>query len=87
MALVGGATLTWTANGEVDLDGYKVYRTQTSGVYGTGTDAGLTTTYSFHSFPTHGRWFFAITAYDTSDNESAKSTEVSKFITPVIWIG
>ncbi len=79
------ATLSWTQNAEPDLAGYFVYRGISPGVYGAPTDVGLTATpsapsHTFTSFPSNGTWYFAVSAYDTSNNESAKSNEVSKQI-------
>jgi len=71
--------LTWTSNSENDLSGYNIYRsTSTGGPYSKinstittinhYTDTGLTNTV---------KYYYAITAEDTSGNESAYSTEVN----------
>ncbi len=91
-ALAGSARLNWNANTEADLAGYKVY-------YDTASHAGTCPTgyASSVEVPTSantGHWFdsltpgqtyyFQVTAFDTSDNESGCSTnpgEVSKTIT------
>lgn len=80
----GRATLAWDANTEADLAGYKVYVGTASGQYGPPVDVGLTAT---PTAPTHdvepledGTYFFAVTAYDASGNESGFSNEVSKSI-------
>ena len=78
----GSVTLSWDPNTETDLAGYRMY-------YGTASrdDGGYaipnfheailvgTETYVFPALP-YGDYYFAITAYDTSDNESGFSNEV-----------
>jgi hypothetical protein len=73
----------------VDLAGYRAYYSNTSGSYSEMVDAGMpycestggvmTCTYVIESL-LPGTWYFAVTAYDTSDNESAFSNEVLKTI-------
>lgn len=88
----GSAVLTWDANTESDLAGYKLY-------YDTSSHAGTCPTGYAQSVPVTddantGYWFdnltpgqtyyFQVTALDTSDNESDCSTnpgEVSKLVT------
>jgi hypothetical protein len=70
--------LTWDANTEPDLAGYKVYyRTSFSG-YFTSIDVGDITEYEL-SNPSEGLSYYIIivlTAYDSSDNESEISNMV-----------
>jgi hypothetical protein len=73
-----GATLTWTANSEPDLAGYRVYQcgqqpcTRTSGnaslliILGTATSFNIGT-------PAVTQYYF-ITAYDFANNESGASS-------------
>lgn len=78
-----GATveLTWSANTESDLAGYKLYSGTAAGQYGTPVDVGKSTAYQMTITPSVGAtYYFALTAYDTSGNESEKSAEVSVFI-------
>jgi hypothetical protein len=70
-AVPGSAVLTWTASPESDVAGYRVYRDgaliaqrQTVGYTDTQVTAG--TTYSY-----------AVSAYDTSTNESARTASLS----------
>jgi hypothetical protein len=58
-----------------DLAGYKVYYGTASGVYGTPTDAGNVITYTLTGLTKGQTYYVAVTAYDTSNNESVKSTE------------
>ena len=69
--------LAWDANTESDLAGYKVYCGTTSGTYGTPIDAGNVTTYTLAGLTLGQTYFIAVTAYDTSTNESGYSNEVS----------
>ncbi len=71
------AILSWDANTEPDLASYKVYFGTSSGNYGTPINVGNVTGYTVTGLST-GTYYFAVTASDTSDNESGFSTEVSK---------
>lgn len=89
-ALAGSAILNWNANSESDLAGYKIYYdtathagTCPSG-YSNTVDAGKVTSYTLNSLPEGHVYYFQLTAYDTSNNESACSGspgEVQKVIT------
>ncbi len=76
------ATLTWNANTEKDLAGYKVYRATASGTYGSpiATVLGSVTTYQATGLQFGTTYFFVVTAFDIAGNESAYSNEVSKSI-------
>ena len=76
------ATLSWNANTESDVAGYKIYRANASGAYGAplGTVPTATTSYVANGLQAGTTYFFAITAYDSAGNESAFSNEVSKSI-------
>jgi hypothetical protein len=73
----GTATITWTANSEKDLAGYKLYVGTSSGIYNRTMDVGKVTSYSI-ALPKGSTYFFALTAYDSSGNESGRSAEVSR---------
>ena len=82
---VGAAKISWNANTEPDLAGYKLYYGTSSGVYTTVIDVGLTSTPSTPNYTVYNltkgiTYYFNVTAYDTSNNESAFGTEVSKLI-------
>ncbi len=71
-------TATWAANSEPDVAGYILYAGRSSGVYGsagTPLDVGNVLT-SDLLLTADGVWYFAVKAYDTSNNLSAFSTEV-----------
>ncbi|MGE0471482.1 MAG: beta strand repeat-containing protein [Nitrospira sp.] len=76
------ATLTWGANKETDLAGYKVYRATVSGTYGApiATLPRSVTTYQATGLEFGKTYFFVVTAYDIAGNESGYSNEVSKSI-------
>ncbi|MBI3804990.1 MAG: DNRLRE domain-containing protein [Nitrospirae bacterium] len=71
------ATLTWDANTDSRVAGYKVYYGTASGIYLAAMDVGKQTSYSLTNLPdqTH---YFTVTAYDGSGNESAYADEASK---------
>jgi len=93
----GQATLSWTRNGEADLAGYRIYY----GLHAVppnvpfNVDVGLTATpltptATLTNFVVYGNLDFAVTAYDTSNNESALSSPavslgLAPVILPVIW--
>ena len=79
----GTVTLTWTANRESDLAGYKIYVGTASGTYsfsGSPFTAGKVTSYTVSNLPNGQTYFFAISAYDSAGNESPLSAEVSRSI-------
>jgi len=73
--------LAWDANTETDLAGYRVYTTDTSGVYTFGdgnqmcTIAAGTEICEVTGIP-DGTHYFVLTAYDVAGNESGPSNEV-----------
>ena len=82
----GGVTLTWDANTEGDLAGYRVYAGTVSGVYGPPIDVGNVTNYTVTNLSEGQTYFFAVTAYDTSGNESGFSSEVSATAAPLVSV-
>lgn len=73
--------LAWTANTEPDLAGYRPYWGMTSGNYTSQAQVGLQTNYTVTGL-TEGTWYFALSAFDTSGNESGKSIEIAVVIPP-----
>jgi hypothetical protein len=74
-------TLTWAANVEPDLAGYKIYVGTNSGTYsfsGSPFVTGKVTSYTISNLPKGQTYYFAISAYDSAGNESVLSAEVSK---------
>jgi hypothetical protein len=77
----GNVTLTWAANVEPDLAGYKIYVGTNSGTYsfpGSPFVTGKVTSYTISNLPKGQTYVFAISAYDSAGNESVLSVEVSK---------
>jgi hypothetical protein len=79
----GSATLSWTLNSEADLAGYKLYVGTAPGRYtyaGSPVIIGLMGSYTLSGLPMGQTYYFALSAFDSSGNESALSSEVSKSI-------
>jgi len=74
--------LAWSPNEEADLAGYRVYYGTTSGEYINFVDVGNVTTYRLADLLDSVTYFIAITAYDTANNESDFSGEVSGIGSP-----
>lgn len=73
----GAVKLTWNHNTEADLDGYKLHVGQSAGVYDVVIDVEKTVNvYTVKGLTVGETYYFALTAYDTSKNESAYSVEV-----------
>ena len=76
------ATFTWDSNSESDLAGYRLYQSQTSGVYTFGDGNQVATilagieTVQIIDIP-DGVYFWVLTAYDADGNESGPSNEVT----------
>lgn len=90
-ALAGSATLSWNANTESDLSGYKIYYgtasrsgadPKTCGLcgYSTSVNVGNVRTYTISNLTNNTTYYFSVSAYDTSNNESAFSAQVIKLI-------
>ena len=88
MCLLGGRafafdlTLAWDPKTETNLAGYKVYFGNASRNYGTPQEAGKNATFTVTGLSA-GVYYFAVTAYYTSGNETGYSNEVTTtFVTP-----
>ncbi len=60
-----------------DLAGYKVYVGTAPGTYGTSGNVGNVTTYILSGLTSGQTYYIAVTAYDSDNNESDYSNEVS----------
>ncbi|MBI5197013.1 MAG: fibronectin type III domain-containing protein [Nitrospirae bacterium] len=87
----GQATLSWdppAANQDgsalTDFSGYRIYYGATSGTRDTVLDAGNTLTYTVQGLQETVTYYFVVTAYTTSENESGYSNEVSKTVTDTV---
>jgi len=70
-------TLAWDANTEPDLAGYKVHYGSASGSYTSSVDVHKVTTSSIGTLTAGQTYYFAVTAYNASNNESGYSNQVS----------
>jgi hypothetical protein len=73
-------TLTWNANTESDLAGYRIHHGTTSGSYSAHIDVHNVTSYTVTGLTEGLTYYFAATAYDASGNESGYSNEVGHTI-------
>ena len=76
--------LSWDANPESDLMGYNVYMGTSKGSYSTTKNTGLTPSYVFQNLSQGITYYFTVTAYDQTNNESLPSEEVSVKIPDII---
>jgi hypothetical protein len=74
---VAPVSLAWDANTETTLAGYKLYVGTASGVYGAPTTLGLVTTTTVPNLMSGTTYYFTLTAFNTSGQESLKSAELS----------
>ena len=69
--------LTWNANSEGDLAGYKVYYGTSPDSLGTTINVGKVTQYELTGLSAGQIYYVTVSAYDTSNNESGKSAMVN----------
>jgi large repetitive protein len=72
--------VTWNANSDSDLTGYKVYYGTQSNTYGTPVSIVGAVSYDIPNVQAGSTYYVAVSAYDSSNNESVKSTEQSAYI-------
>lgn len=73
------ATLAWDPPaGTTDVSGYRLYYGTASGSYMEGIDVGNVTSYTLLGLNSATRFYFAVTAMDSSGNESIYSNEAFK---------
>lgn len=74
----GLISISWNANSESNIAGYNIYRSQTSGGNYTRINSTLVTTvaYDDSTVSSDTTYFYVVTAVDTSNNESAYSSQV-----------
>ena len=71
-----GVSIGWNENAERDIAGYKVYYGTATRDYQNMLDVGPFTSAVIDGLSGGVTYYFAVTAYDTSGNESADSQEV-----------
>jgi len=74
----GSADLSWTANTETDMAGYKIYIGTQSGLYNPPTTLGTVTAYTATNLTSGKTYYFCVSAVDSASNESPCSVEISK---------
>jgi len=86
----GSLELSWdapTKNADggplTDLAGFKIYYGTASLSYSNSIDVGMMTVYQVNKLTEGVSYYFSVTAYDTSGNESGYSNETSYKILPV----
>lgn len=89
----GTASLSWNANTETNLAGYKVYygakprdNNCPSGGYDNIIDVGNNTAQQLNNLTNNQTYYFSITSYNTSGKESCFSEEGKKFVPPLALI-
>jgi hypothetical protein len=70
--------LTWDKNEDLDTPGYMVHYGEESGNYIAKVDAGNSNSHTVTGLLTGRTYFFTVTTYDPSRNESGYSNEVNR---------
>ena len=78
-ALAADVSLAWDPSVSPNISGYKVYYGNSSRSYSTAITIANQTTYTVTGLA-NGTYYFAVTAFDASGNESDFSNEVSDVI-------
>lgn len=80
----GSASLAWSAPSDGRVTGFRVYVGVASGSYqqpkGSGFNAGGGTSFTVTGLDSGKTYYFAVTSYDGSGNESSFSGEASKSV-------
>ena len=92
VSFAANVTFSWTppiTNSDgtplTDLAGYKVYSGLSSRNYTQNTDVGNVTSYTATNLSGGTTYYFAVTAYDTSGNQSSFSNELTATITAITY--
>ncbi len=79
-ANAGTATVSWDPNTENDLSGYKIHYGTSTQNYDAVIDVGNVTAHQISNLQGGNTYYFVVTAYDLTGNQSDYSQEVSAFI-------
>lgn len=75
--LSAAVKLSWTANKEPNIMGYKISYGNVPGSYTNTVDAGNATSFDVRSLVNEATYFFAVRAYNSLNNTSGYSAEIS----------
>ena len=88
----GSAKLSWNANTELDLSGYKIYYGTTprtgdcpDGGYAQNIKVGKVTSYTLDNLEPGKTYYFSVTSYNQAGKESCFSAQMSKNV-PETWL-
>jgi hypothetical protein len=73
----GTITLAWDSSNDPNVAGYKIYYGTATGSYDHSIDVGNVTTHHLTGLTKGQTYYIVTTSYDTSNNESGYSNEVS----------
>jgi hypothetical protein len=76
----GSAVLEWDPVVATDLAGYRIHYGTATGSYSMSADAGTSATFTLNGLTSGSRYYFVVTAFDSSGQESGYSNEVFKDI-------
>jgi hypothetical protein len=82
MCMAADVSLAWDPSATTSITGYKVYFGNAARTYRTPITIGKQTAYTVTGL-SDGIYFFAVTAFDSSGNESDFSNEISTTITTI----
>lgn len=74
------ASLSWNANAEPNIAGYRLYVGSISGEYNQMVDVGNVTTTTIPNLAAASTYYFSVTAYNSAGFESPTSAEISMTI-------
>lgn len=80
LIFAGDVSLAWNPSASEDVVGYKIYFGLSSGNYGEPIVIGNQTSYTVTDLSDATTYYFSVTAYDLSGNESGFSNEVSTMV-------
>jgi hypothetical protein len=80
-ALAGGLLISWDANTEPDLAGYRIYYGTAPATYDQMIDVGKETSRVIDNLQEGQTYYLVVTAYDLNGNESLPSAEISAIVT------
>ena len=77
-------SISWTANTEKDLLGYRVYWGTKEGEYKNIEDVGISTSYTLKGLTSSTTYYFKVLAYDRASNESLLSSSLEEKTSAIV---